>query len=52
MRQMRDAGHEGELMGGDALVTDEFWAITGAAGEGTLMTFAPDPRKSPATPRW
>jgi branched-chain amino acid transport system substrate-binding protein len=29
------------------LVTDEYWAITGPAGEGTLMTFSPDPRKNP-----
>jgi branched-chain amino acid transport system substrate-binding protein len=27
-------------------VTDEYWAITGEAGEGTLMTFSPDPRKN------
>ena len=33
------------LIGGDALVTNEFWQITGAAGEGTLMTFSSDPRK-------
>ena len=35
------------LIGGDALVTNEFWQITGAAGEGTLMTFSSDPRKRP-----
>ena len=35
------------LMGGDALVTQEYWSITGPAGEGTLMTFSPDPRKNP-----
>ena len=28
-----------------ALVTDEYWSITGDDGEGTLMTFGPDPRK-------
>ena len=38
-------------MSGDALATDEFWTITGAAGEGTLMTFAPEPRKLPTAPR-
>jgi branched-chain amino acid transport system substrate-binding protein len=37
-----------QIMSGDALVTDEYWQITGDAGEGTLMTFAPDPRKNPA----
>ena len=35
------------LIGGDALVTNEFWQISGAAGEGTLMTFSSDPRKRP-----
>lgn len=36
-----------QLVSGDALVTDEYWAITGDAGQGTLMTFSPDPRNSP-----
>ena len=26
-------------------MTTEYWTITGNAGEGTLMTFSPDPRK-------
>ncbi len=47
-RQMRDQGMNTILMGGDALVTQEYWSITGPAGEGTLMTFSPDPRKNPA----
>ena len=34
------------MMSGDALVTDEYWAITGDTGQGTLMTFSPDPRKN------
>lgn len=46
MRQMRDQGLDTILISGDALVTDEYWAITGEAGEGTLMTFSPDPRKN------
>ena len=33
------------IVGGDALVTNEFWQISGPAGEGTIMTFPPDPRK-------
>jgi branched-chain amino acid transport system substrate-binding protein len=45
---MRDQGVKAVLMGGDALVTQEYWQITGDAGEGTLMTFSPDPRKNPA----
>ena len=47
-RQMREQGMATQLVSGDALVTDEYWSITGAAGEGTLMTFSPDPRKNPA----
>ncbi|MGE0765038.1 MAG: branched-chain amino acid ABC transporter substrate-binding protein [Hyphomicrobiaceae bacterium] len=48
VRQMRDQGMKTILVSGDALVTQEYWQITGKAGEGTLMTFSPDPRKSPA----
>jgi len=48
VRQLRDQGMTTILMGGDALVTQEYWSITGPAGEGTLMTFSPDPRKNPA----
>ncbi|MEG6509287.1 branched-chain amino acid ABC transporter substrate-binding protein [Methyloligella sp. 2.7D] len=47
-RQMRGQGMDTVLMGGDALVNQEYWSITGKAGEGTLMTFSPDPRKNPA----
>ena len=46
VRQMRDQGMKSVLVSGDALVTKEYWDITGKAGEGTLMTFSPDPRKS------
>jgi len=48
VRQMREQGLSTVLIGGDALVTDEFWSITGKAGQGTLMTFGPDPRLNPA----
>ena len=48
VRQARDQGYKLQLVSGDALVTDEYWKITGPAGEGTLMTFSPDPRKSAA----
>ncbi|MGI9385914.1 MAG: branched-chain amino acid ABC transporter substrate-binding protein, partial [Methyloligellaceae bacterium] len=47
LRQMRDQGLDAMLFAGDSLVTKEYWAITGDAGEGTLFTFAPDPRQSP-----
>jgi branched-chain amino acid transport system substrate-binding protein len=46
-RQMREQGMKTILVSGDALVTNEYWAITGKAGEGTLMTFSPDPAKNP-----
>ena len=51
VRQMREQGMDTQLISGDALVTDEYWSITGDAGEGTLMTFGPDPRKFPAAQR-
>lgn len=48
VRQSSEQGLKAPLIGGDALVTTEFWTITGDAGAGTLMTFSPDPRKIPA----
>ena len=47
VRQSRDQGLKAQFIGADALVTEEFWKITGPAGEGTLMTFPPDPRNVP-----
>ena len=47
VRQMRDQGMKTKLISGDALVTAEYWQITGDAGEGTLMTFSPDTRNNP-----
>ena len=47
IRQAKQQGLNATLMSGDATVTTEFWSITGDAGEGTLMTFSPDPRKNP-----
>jgi len=48
LRQSKEQSLDITLIGGDALVTNDFWQITGAAGEGTLMTFASDPRKRSA----
>jgi branched-chain amino acid transport system substrate-binding protein len=45
IRQAHEQGYKPQLVSGDALVTDEYWKITGSAGAGTLMTFQPDPRK-------
>lgn len=47
IRQAREQGYGVQLVSGDALVTDEYWKITGDAGAGTVMTFSPDPRKNP-----
>ena len=47
LRQAKEQGMNVTLIGGDALVTNEFWQISGAAGEGTLMTFSSDPRRRP-----
>ncbi len=47
VRQMRDQGMTAVMMSGDGIVTDEFVSIGGPGVEGTLMTFAPDPRKRP-----
>ena len=46
-RQSKDQGMNVTIVGGDALVTAEYWQIAGPAGEGTLMTFPSDPRKRP-----
>lgn len=48
VRQMREQGLKTILIGGEGLVTSEFWSITGKAGEGSLMSFSPDPRKIPS----
>jgi branched-chain amino acid transport system substrate-binding protein len=45
IRQAKEQGMKVTLVGGDALVTNEFWQITGDTGQGTLMTFPSDPRK-------
>lgn len=47
LRQSKEQGMKATLIGGDALVTNEFWQIAGDAGNGTLMTFASDPRRRP-----
>lgn len=44
LREAYDQGLNIQLVGGDSLTTEEFWLIAGPAGEGTLMTFGPDPR--------
>ncbi len=46
-RQSTQQGLNAVVIGGDALVTNEYWQITGDTGEGTLMTFPSDPRVRP-----
>jgi branched-chain amino acid transport system substrate-binding protein len=48
LRQMREQGMGAQMVSGDAFNTEEFWNITGEAGEGTIFTFAPEPRNIPA----
>ena len=45
VRQAKEQGMNVTVVGGDALVTTEFWQISGPAGAGTMMTFPSDPRK-------
>jgi len=52
VRQAREQGLQARLISGDALVSTEFWSITGKAGEGTLMTFGPIRASSRAPRRW
>jgi branched-chain amino acid transport system substrate-binding protein len=48
VKELREKGSKAALLAGDALLTQAFWAAAGAAGEGTLLTFARDPAKNPA----
>ncbi|MFD1489129.1 branched-chain amino acid ABC transporter substrate-binding protein [Ancylobacter vacuolatus] len=48
VRQMRDQGMTTVLFSGDGITDKEFWTIAGPGAAGTLMTFGPDPRNSPA----
>ena len=47
LRQMREQGSKAQMISGDAFNTEEFWTITGPAGEGMIFTFAPEPRNFP-----
>jgi branched-chain amino acid transport system substrate-binding protein len=47
VKQSREQGFNAQFVSEDALVTDEFWKISGPAGEGLIMTFAPDPIENP-----
>ena len=45
VRQAHQQGMHPTMIGGDALVTKEYWQIAGGDGEGTIMTFPSDPRR-------
>ncbi len=42
VRQARDQGFAADFIAGEVISTAEYYAITGAAGEGTLFTNAPE----------
>ncbi len=44
-RQLREQSAHIQIIGGDALVTMQFWSITGSSGNGVLMSTSADPRK-------
>jgi branched-chain amino acid transport system substrate-binding protein len=46
VKLMRDAGLTPQVLGGDALATDQFWQLAGPAAQGTLMSLPFDPRKN------
>jgi branched-chain amino acid transport system substrate-binding protein len=48
MRQMADQGLRVTFIGADGLVSSKLETIAGDALDGTLMTFAPDPRRNAA----
>jgi branched-chain amino acid transport system substrate-binding protein len=47
IRQAHERAFEPQFVTGDAFVTDDFWKMTGKAGEGTLVTFHVDARNKP-----
>ena len=44
VRQLRQRGRATQLLGSDALATEEFASLAGPSGDGTLMTFPREPR--------
>jgi branched-chain amino acid transport system substrate-binding protein len=46
VRQARAAGHGFHLVSGDALYTEQFGLVAGEAGEGTIFSSYPDPRRN------
>jgi branched-chain amino acid transport system substrate-binding protein len=48
VRQAREQGLGATMLVNSAMVNQEYWDLAGPGGEGTLMTFAPDPRRLPS----
>lgn len=46
LRQAASQGFRFKMLGGDGLQSAELWAIAGDAAQGTLFTYAPDPREN------
>ena len=47
VKQSREQGFKAQYISPDVLQTEEFWKVAGAAGEGVLFTFVPDPLANP-----
>jgi branched-chain amino acid transport system substrate-binding protein len=47
-RQAHELGLTATMVVNSAMVNQEYWDLAGPGGEGTLMSFSPDPRKLPA----
>lgn len=46
-KEMRDQALHTVIVGGDDLLTEDYWRAAGDAADGTLLTFPPDARKNP-----
>jgi branched-chain amino acid transport system substrate-binding protein len=47
IRQGTERGFLPQIIGGDMLAVEEYWAAAGKAGEGTIVTYPLDPRTLP-----
>ena len=47
VRQLKEQKADIQIIGGDAIFTNQFWSVTGPSGEGVLMSCGADPRKFP-----
>jgi len=46
-RQAKEQGLKLQIIGADALTTNEYWQVAGEAGEGTMFSYAADVSKRP-----